>query len=49
MDEDEFIYIVDREKEMIIRGEDNVYPPEIEEAPYTHPGLVGAAGGSNSF
>jgi long-chain acyl-CoA synthetase len=43
MDEDRYIYIVDRKKEMIIRGGFNVYPREIEEILYTHPDVVEAA------
>jgi long-chain acyl-CoA synthetase len=43
MDEDGYIYIVDRKKEMIIRGGYNVYPREIEETLYTHPDVVEAA------
>ena len=40
-----YIYIVDRKKEMIIRGGYNVYPREIEEILYTHPDVVEAAVG----
>ena len=43
VDEDGYFYIVDRKKEMIIRGGYNVYPREIEEALYEHPGVAGAA------
>jgi long-chain acyl-CoA synthetase len=43
VDEDRYIYIVDRKKEMIIRGGYNVYPREIEEILYTHPDVVEAA------
>ncbi len=43
MDEDRYIYIVDRKKEMIIRGGYNVYPREIEEILYTHPEVLEAA------
>jgi len=43
MDQDQYIYIVDRKKEMIIRGGYNVYPREIEEILYTHPEVVEAA------
>jgi len=43
MDEERYIYIVDRKKEMIIRGGYNVYPREIEEILYTHPDVVEAA------
>lgn len=39
MDEDGYIYIVDRLKEMIITGGFNVYPRNIEEAIYQHPAV----------
>jgi long-chain acyl-CoA synthetase len=42
-DEDGFYYIVDRKKEMIIRGGYNVYPREIEEVLYEHPAVAEAA------
>jgi long-chain acyl-CoA synthetase len=42
-DEDGFYYIVDRAKDMIIRGGFNVYPREIEEVLLTHPGVSLAA------
>jgi long-chain acyl-CoA synthetase len=42
-DEDGFIYIVDRVKDMIIRGGFNVYPREIEEVLMTHPAVSLAA------
>jgi fatty-acyl-CoA synthase len=37
MDEDGYVKIVGRSKDMIIRGGENVYPREIEEFLYTHP------------
>ena len=43
MDQDGYIYIVDRKKDMIIRGGYNVYPRELEEILYTHPDVVEAA------
>ena len=43
MDEDGYIYIVDRKKEMIIRGGYNVYPREIEEVLYQHPDVLEGA------
>jgi long-chain acyl-CoA synthetase len=43
MDEDGYIYIMDRKNEMIIRGGYNVYPREIEEILYTHPDVMEAA------
>jgi long-chain acyl-CoA synthetase len=42
-DADDYIYIVDRKKEMIIRGGYNVYPREIEEVLYQHPAVLEAA------
>ncbi|MBI4773093.1 MAG: AMP-binding protein [Deltaproteobacteria bacterium] len=42
-DEDGYIYIVDRKKELIIRGGYNVYPREIEEVLYKHPAVLEAA------
>lgn len=43
MDEDGYYYIVDRIKDMIIRGGFNVYPREIEEVLMTHPAVSMAA------
>ncbi len=37
MDEDGYFYIIDRKKDLIIRGGYNVYPREIEEIMITHP------------
>ena len=37
VDEDGYFYVVDRLKEMIIRGGYNVYPREVEEVLYEHP------------
>jgi len=42
-DEKGFIYIVDRKKDMIITGGENVYPREVEEVLYSHPGVLEAA------
>jgi long-chain acyl-CoA synthetase len=42
-DEDGFYFIVDRKKDMIIRGGYNVYPREIEEVLYEHPAIAEAA------
>ncbi|MGO8948083.1 MAG: long-chain-fatty-acid--CoA ligase [Ktedonobacterales bacterium] len=39
MDEDGYFYIVDRKKDMIIRGGYNVYPRELEEVLMTHPAV----------
>jgi long-chain acyl-CoA synthetase len=43
VDEDGCFYIVDRKKELIIRGGYNVYPREIEEVIYEHPAVREAA------
>ncbi len=43
VDEDGYFFIVDRKKEMIIRGGYNVYPREIEEVLYEHPAVSEAA------
>ena len=43
MDEDGYFFVVDRKKEMIIRGGYNVYPREIEEALYEHPAVAEVA------
>jgi long-chain acyl-CoA synthetase len=43
VDEDGYFFIVDRKKEMIIRGGYNVYPREIEEVLYEHPDVREAA------
>ena len=37
VDEDGYFFIVDRKKDLIIRGGYNVYPREIEEVLYEHP------------
>jgi long-chain acyl-CoA synthetase len=42
-DENGFIYIVDRKKDMIITGGENVFPREVEEVLYRHPGVLEAA------
>jgi long-chain acyl-CoA synthetase len=43
VDEDGYYYIVDRKKEMIIRGGYNVYPREIEEVLHEHPAVAEVA------
>jgi fatty-acyl-CoA synthase len=40
MDEAGYVRIVGRSKDMIIRGGENVYPREIEEFLYAHPGVA---------
>ena len=40
MDEDGYVNIVGRIKDMVIRGGENVYPREIEEFLYSHPDIA---------
>jgi fatty-acyl-CoA synthase len=42
MDDDGYVNIVGRLKDMVIRGGENVYPREIEEFLYAHPGVADA-------
>ena len=42
MDDDGYVNIVGRIKDMIIRGGENIYPREIEEFLYTHPDIADA-------
>ncbi len=42
-DEEGFLYVVDRKKDMIISGGENIYAAEIEDLLYTHPKILEAA------
>jgi acyl-CoA synthetase (AMP-forming)/AMP-acid ligase II len=42
-DAEGFFYIVDRKKDMILTGGENVYSREVEEVLYTHPAVSEAA------
>lgn len=42
-DEDDYIFIVDRKKDMIIAGGFNIYPREVDEVLYRHPKIRDAA------
>jgi len=42
-DEKGYVYIVDRRKDMIVSGGENIYPREIEEVLYAHPAIEEAA------
>jgi len=42
-DEDGYLYIVDRKKDMVISGGINIYPREIEEVIYDHPDITDVA------
>src|SRR5206468_8486404 len=43
LDEEGFCYIVDRAKDMLIRGGENIYCVEVENVLYQHPAVVDAA------
>lgn len=43
VDEEGFIYVVDRKDDMIITGGENVYPREVEKVLYQHPAILEAA------
>ncbi|WP_242415603.1 class I adenylate-forming enzyme family protein [Sphingomonas panni] len=43
LDEDGFCYIVDRAKDIIIRGGENIYSIEVEDVLYAHPSVTDAA------
>ena len=42
-DDEGFVYIVDRKKDMIVSGAENVYPREVEEVLFRHPAIAEAA------
>jgi acyl-CoA synthetase (AMP-forming)/AMP-acid ligase II len=43
MDEDGYVFIYDRVKDMIVTGAENVYPAEVENALFGHPAIADAA------
>ncbi len=43
MDEEGFIYLVDRKKDVIITGGENIYPAEVEEVLHSHPKIYDVA------
>jgi long-chain acyl-CoA synthetase len=43
VDDDEFVYVVDRAKDIVLRGGENVFCPEVEAALYRHPAVSEAA------
>ena len=43
LDADSFLYVVERKKDLIIRGGFNIYPREVEEVLYAHPAVAEAA------
>jgi len=43
IDEEGYLYIVDRAKDMLIRGGENIYCVEVEDALYSHPAVMDAA------
>ena len=42
-DADNFLYVIDRKKDMILSGGENIYPREVEEAIYAHPSVLEVA------
>jgi long-chain acyl-CoA synthetase len=42
MDEDNYIYLTERKKDLIIRGGENVYPKEVEDVLHRHPQVLEA-------
>lgn len=40
LDDDQFIYLVDRKKDMVLRGGENIYCAEVESALHGHPGVA---------
>jgi len=43
LDDDRYLFLVDRKKDLIVRGGYNVYPREVEEALYAHPDVLETA------
>ena len=43
VDEDGYLFLTDRRRDMVIRGGVNVYPREIEEVLFAHPAVVDCA------
>ena len=43
IDEDGFLFLVDRKKDIIIRGGENIYSAELEDALYAHPDVMDAS------
>lgn len=43
MDEESFVFLTDRAKDMLIRGGENIYSIEVENALYEHPAIMDAA------
>ena len=43
VDDDGYLFLVDRKKDLILRGGYSVYPREVEEVLYTHPDVLEAA------
>ena len=43
MDDDGYVYLVDRAKDMIVSGGENVYSTEVEDALYRHEAVLEAA------
>ena len=48
MDDDGFVYVVDRIKDMIVTGGENVYSAEVEQAVAQHPAVAAMRGDRHS-
>ena len=44
IDEDGYVYLVDRKDDMIVSGGFNIYPKEVEDVLYMHPAVLGGSG-----
>ena len=49
LDEDGYLFLVDRKKELILRGGYSVYPREVEEVLYEHPDVLEFINAVNEF
>ena len=43
LDEDQYLFLVDRKADMIVTGGENVYPKEVEDILYEHPAILECA------